>query len=80
MSRYEYRVCQVQYARITYADGVWQGTMPPNAANSMDSCPELHAYLRKVGEEGWELVSAINQHIAPDMNFQALYFKREKPR
>ena len=76
--QYEYLLCQVQYSRVTYVNGTWQGNLPQEMDRDVDSCPLVHDFLSTAGVDGWELVSAVNQHIAPGTNFQALYFKRER--
>src|SRR4051812_30764225 len=55
---FEYRVCLVQDARVTFVNGSWQGAMPMDLKNqkeSLDSCPLEWEYLVKAGVDGWEL-------------------------
>ena len=63
---FEYRVCQSQYGRVTFANGEWQGHLPANYGDSqaaLDSCPQVWEYLTRAGRAGWELVAATNTTI-----------------
>jgi len=63
---FEYLVCQTQYSRITFANGVWQGSVPLQSGDSqaaLDSCPSTWDYLATAGRDGWELVAAVNNTI-----------------
>ena len=76
--RYEYQVCQVQSARVTFVNGVWMGGLQPSTndhESALGSCPMVWDYLQEAGREGWELVGAVNQPISGD-NLEKLYLKR----
>lgn len=63
---FEYLVCQTQYSRVTFANGVWQGSVPLESGDSqaaLDSCPLIWEYLAGAGRDGWELVVATNSAI-----------------
>ncbi|MDR3390011.1 MAG: hypothetical protein P4L92_23485 [Rudaea sp.] len=78
--RIEYRVCQVQRARISYVNGEWQGNRPPAADRvdeSLQSCSFEWDYLRSAGEDGWRL-AGIAQGIGADSNARILYLMRER--
>lgn len=55
MRKIEYRTALFQQGRITHVDARWIGTSEPTAPNAIDTCPELHVYLCRAGDEGWEL-------------------------
>ena len=58
---FKYRVCQMQMARVTYVNGLWQGLQVPEVAGAdtvFNSCPTAWEYLESAGNEGWELVTA----------------------
>lgn len=58
---YKYRVCQMQMARVTYVNGLWQGLQVPEVMGAdtvFNSCPMVWEYLDAAGREGWELVTA----------------------
>lgn len=77
-SRYEYQVCAMQNGRITFVNGQWQGTIAPGTDNpnqALDTCPTVWHYLQAAGNEGWELVSAMNQPLE-DVHLQTLFLKR----
>jgi hypothetical protein len=76
--RYEYQVCQVQSARVTFVNGVWVGVLQPATNDheaALNSCPMVWDYLQDAGREGWELVGTVNQPISGD-NLEKLYLKR----
>jgi hypothetical protein len=76
----DYRVCQVQGARVTFVNGEWQGVRPMNAANadeSLRSCSFEWDDLRAVGDDGWELVS-VAQGSGNDANARILYLRRDR--
>ncbi len=59
---FEYRVCQVTDARVTFVNGTWEGDRPLDEERpdeSLESCPKVWEYLGRAGSEGWELVSAV---------------------
>lgn len=80
MPRFDYRLCQVQGARVTFVNGEWQGMRPMNAANaeeSLQSCALEWDYLRTAGDEGWQLVG-VAQGIGNDSNARTLYLRRDR--
>ena len=79
MQGYDYQVCSVQYGRVTFVNGAWQGSAPisEDTNASLESCPLTWEYLRAAGREGWELVAAItHQQSQPDAVQDTLYLKR----
>ncbi|MBN2498103.1 MAG: hypothetical protein JXR96_26170 [Deltaproteobacteria bacterium] len=79
MRRYAYRVCQVQFATVTFADGRWQGDVPVESIQDLsrmgDHCPKVWDYLAAAGEEGWELAAAVSE-TSPHGQVERLYLKR----
>ena len=76
--RYEYQVCQVQAARVTFVNGTWMGSVSPETGDhdaAFNSCPVVWDYLQEAGREGWELVGAFSSPSASD-NLEKLYLKR----
>ena len=79
MQSFEYQVCSVQYGRVTFVNGAWQGSAPigEDTNASLESCPLVWDYLRAAGGEGWELVGTTTH---PQQQFDAvqdtLYLKR----
>jgi hypothetical protein len=76
---YEYQVCSVQYARVTFVNGTWRGraAMSEDTSASLESCPNVWDYLQEAGRDGWELVAVVThpnqqQDTVQDM----LYLKR----
>jgi hypothetical protein len=79
MQNFEYQVCSVQYGRVTFANGDWQGSMPMGAdtSASLASCPNVWDYLQAAGRDGWELVSVVTHPQAQAEAVQdMLYLKR----
>jgi hypothetical protein len=79
MQRYDYQVCSVQYGRVTFVNGAWQGSAPigEDTNASLESCPLLWEYLSAAGRDGWELVgTTTHQHTQPDAVQDTLYLKR----
>lgn len=77
--RFEYRVCQVQEARVTFVNGKWQGKMdlsPELEQEALKSCSEVWEYLRQAGADGWELAGTASMPIK-ESGYQLLYLKRE---
>lgn len=77
--RFEYLILTVQTARVTFANGEWQGggeNGNGDAQTEIDSCPLHWDYLQYAGDEGWELVGAIPQD-EPATELQTLYMKRK---
>jgi hypothetical protein len=81
LQNYEYQVCSVQYARVTFVNGAWRGTVPLSTGDTgaaLESCPNVWDYLQEAGRDGWELVSVVThpnqqqQDAVQDM----LYLKR----
>ncbi len=79
MQSFEYQVCSVQYGRVTFVNGEWQGSAPVSADTSaaLESCRNVWDYLRAAGRDGWELVSVISHPQAQAEAVQdMLYLKR----
>jgi len=79
MERYEYRVCQAQFSRVTYANGQWIGETPstnPNAQEALESCPEIWRYLNQAGEAGWKLVAVTTRTQDAGQIVDVLYLRR----
>lgn len=77
--RYEYRVCQVQQSRVTFANGRWLGDVPPTQPDIQEafgSCPEVWAYLNEAGAEGWKLVAATTRVQDGGQIVDVLYLRR----
>ena len=70
--KYSYRVCISQQGRISFVNGEWQGTMPPDAAEALRTCPEVHTYLASAGESGWDLVTVVGRARARAEDMPAL--------
>ncbi|MEP6939849.1 MAG: hypothetical protein ABI846_08795 [Rudaea sp.] len=80
MKRFDFRVCQVQSACVTFVNGEWQGNRPPvgdRVEESLQTCSMEWDYLRSAGEDGWQL-AAIAQGIGGDANARILYLQRER--
>lgn len=82
---FEYLVCQTQYSRVTFVNGLWQGSEPIGSADSqaaLDSCPLMWDYLAGAGSDGWELVTATNSAITTTENSSQLacqlFLKRQR--
>lgn len=78
--RFEFRVCQVQSARVTFVNGEWQGGRPLAADRvdeSLQTCSMEWDFLRSAGDDGWDLVS-VAQGIGGDANARILYLHRER--
>ena len=79
MQSYDYQVCSVQYGRVTFVNGAWQGSAPisGDTSASLESCPNVWEYLSAAGRDGWELVSVVT-HPQPQAEAvqDMLYLKR----
>jgi hypothetical protein len=78
--RFEFRVCQVQRARVSYVNGEWQGNRPLAAQDvdaSLNSCALEWDYLQTAGADGWDL-AGIAQGVGNDANARVLYLRRER--
>ncbi len=88
---FEYQVCRVNFDRVTFVNGVWQGRDVPETQRKdadLQTCPAVWDYLQSAGQQGWELVSAAHStYAAPraatnpltpleHIAFQMLYLKR----
>ena len=79
--KFEYLVCISQCMKVTFINGEYQGRIrggqPVVEARERmyDSCPDLCAFLQRVGEGGWELVAAYAVPF-PDGVVEKLIFKR----
>jgi hypothetical protein len=75
--QFEYLVCQVQYGRITFTNGEWQGSVALSSGDSqkaLDSCPQIWDYLNEVGRKGWQLITSANMSITNEgQNSQISY-------
>jgi hypothetical protein len=72
---FEYLVCQMQFGRVTFANGEWQGSIRLGNGDSqaaLDSCPQVWDYLSEAGRMGWELVAATNNAITHDPSVSQL--------
>jgi hypothetical protein len=81
MDRFEYRVCQAQQSRVTFANGQWVGHIPntnPEPQKALESCPEVWAYLGQAGAEGWELAAATTRVQDNGGVVDVLYLKRRR--
>ena len=69
----------MQYGRVTFVNGQWQGTAPigEDTNASLESCPNVWEYLRAAGRDGWELVGTTT-HPQPEAGAvqDTLYLKR----
>ncbi|MFW5941481.1 MAG: hypothetical protein ACOC8X_10335 [Chloroflexota bacterium] len=78
--QFEYLVCAMQNGRVTFVNGEWQGEVAPtteDANQALETCPAAWVFLNQAGQEGWDLVSAINQPLA-DVQLQTLFLKRPR--
>ena len=78
--RFEFRVCQVQSAHVTFVNGEWQGRQAPAADHvddSLRSCSTEWDFLQAAGDDGWDLV-AVAPGIGGDANARILYLRRER--
>jgi hypothetical protein len=77
---FEYQMCNVQQGRVTFVNGVWQGSAPLSEAAGGDDpfkfCVQVWDYLRLGGADGWELVASAT-HDRADAVYEVLYLKRE---
>ena len=79
MQSFEYQICSVQYGRVTFVNGDWQGSAPigEDTNASLESCPLVWDYLRAAGRDGWELVgTTTHPQSQPDAVQDTLYLKR----
>lgn len=79
MQGFEYQVCSVQYGRLTFVNGEWQGSAPisEDTNASLDSCPLVWDYLNTAGRDGWELVgTTTHPQLQHDAVQDTLYLKR----
>lgn len=78
--RYEYQVCSVQSARVTWVNGGWLGSVAPESADhdaALKSCPTVWDYLQSVGYDGWELTASVARETA-EISYEILYLRRER--
>jgi hypothetical protein len=76
-NHYEYRVCQLQQAKVTFVNGTWAGNKPMDPAKAEDSlsaCSTIWDYLYDAGREGWELIATSVTAQTPPR--EVLYLKR----
>ena len=78
--KYEYQVCNVQQARVTFVNGAWQGGVEPGGGDheaALRSCPNTWDYLREAGYDGWELAAAV-AHRTDQAAYEVIYLRRER--
>lgn len=73
--RFEYRICQVQFSRVTFINGEWAGTLPPNHEKAVEGCSWVWEYLNEMGADGWQMTSALT--MSESSSAQILYLMRE---
>jgi hypothetical protein len=79
MLQFEYMVCALQFNRVTFVNGDWQGIQPLDPKTPSDafaSCPTVWDFLQAAGQQGWELVTALEQTAQDNQKMQTLYLKR----
>lgn len=79
MTQYEYRVCQIQQARVTFVNNQWAGLVPhtnSDAQKALNSCPQVWDYLNQAGANGWELVAVTTRTQEEGDVVDVLYLKR----
>ena len=77
--KYDYQVCSVQSARVTWVNGGWQGTVAPDSGDhnaALQSCPTVWDYLQSVGWDGWELTASV-AHQTTESSYEVIYLRRE---
>jgi hypothetical protein len=78
---FEYLVCLSQMGKVTFVNNEWQGRVMGQQdvrevrERMYDTCPDLCAFLQRVGSEGWELVAAYAVAL-PDGVQEKLILKR----
>ncbi len=72
----EYRVVQVQFSRVTFVNGQWDGQVPPQNEKALESCVYVWDYLNRAGADGWRLVQAVS--TSESNSAQLLYLAREQ--
>ena len=83
--QFEYLVCQIQYSRVTFANGEWQGTVAISSGDSqaaLDSCQQVWDYPDQAGRAGWQLITSANATITSEgqtsqVSYQ-LFLRRER--
>ena len=78
--RYEYQVCSVQSARVTWVNGGWVGRVAPESGDhdaALQSCPTVWDYLQSVGYDGWELTASV-AHQTAESSYEVIYLRRER--
>ncbi|MDM8527057.1 hypothetical protein QUF58_02490 [Anaerolineales bacterium HSG24] len=79
MRRFDYMICSAQLMRITFVNGRWQGTLPPDMPNALNTCPDVWEFLQQVGSNGWELIStSAESNGENNQSITTLYLKRER--
>ncbi|MCF7975593.1 MAG: hypothetical protein K9N55_17385 [Phycisphaerae bacterium] len=85
--QFEYRVCTVQFSRVTFVNAVWMGKVQIADGNAdvivVNSCPMMYEYLQDAGNDGWELVACLSQRSGVNSNMsddttQTLFLKKER--
>ena len=79
MQSFDYQVCSVQYGRVTFVNGAWNGRAPMSGDTnaSLESCPNVWDFMQEAGRDGWELVAVVTHPQAqPEAVQDTLYLKR----
>ena len=50
--KFEYIVVQVQFNRVTFVNGKWDGAVPPTHEKAIESCQMVWDFLNRLGAEG----------------------------
>jgi hypothetical protein len=78
---FEYKVCQIIGSKVTQVNGKWQSEHADASDCSLDmvleSCPHVWKYINKMGQDGWELISAVSTYAGNSESYQTIYLKRE---
>ena len=78
---FEYLICVSQCMKVTFVNGEYQGrfhgrqVVAEVSERMYDSCPDLCAFMQRVGSGGWELVAAYAVPF-PEGPIEKLIFKR----
>ncbi|MBU1222106.1 hypothetical protein KKF34_18950 [Myxococcota bacterium] len=72
---FKYKVCQMQFGRITFVNGTWNGKIDYQSDDTeaaINSCPNDYEFLEEQGSDGWELVSVVSL-----TDIEKLYLKKK---
>ena len=80
--QFEYQVCYGVADRVTFANGTWLGADIPEAKRKQEdiqTCPLMWEFLRRVGAQGWELITLLETPAGPkgDQKVRTYFMKRE---